>query len=52
MTTGQLAMSSGPVRDPYGQLVGRFNSVWRQESPGVWRIVLDKGSDACECKKP
>lgn len=52
MTTGQLAMSSGPVRDPAGQLVGRFNSVWRQESPGVWRIVLDMGSDACECKKP
>jgi ketosteroid isomerase-like protein len=52
MTTGQLAMSSGPVRDPSGQLVGRFNSVWRQESPGLWRIVLDMGSDACDCKKP
>jgi ketosteroid isomerase-like protein len=52
MTTGQLAMSSGPVRDPSGQLVGRFSSVWRQESPGVWRIVLDMGNDACECKKP
>jgi ketosteroid isomerase-like protein len=52
MTTGQLAMSSGPVRDPSGKLVGRFNSVWRQESPGVWRIVLDMGNDACECSKP
>ena len=52
MTTGQLAMSSGPVRDPSGKLVGRFNSVWRQESPGVWRIVLDMGNDACECNKP
>ena len=51
MTTGQLAMSSGPVRNPSGQLVGRFNSVWRQEAPGVWRIVLDMGSEACECPK-
>jgi ketosteroid isomerase-like protein len=51
MTTGQLAMSSGPVRDPSGKLVARFNSVWRQEAPGVWRIVLDMGNDACECPK-
>jgi ketosteroid isomerase-like protein len=51
MTDGQLALSSGPVRDPAGKLVGRFNSVWRQESPGVWRIVLDMGNDACECPK-
>ncbi|MGM9491433.1 YybH family protein [Ideonella sp. YS5] len=52
MTNGQLAMSSGPVRDPSGKLVARFNSVWRQEAPGVWRIVLDMGNDACECPKP
>ena len=51
MTTGQLAMSSGPVRDRQGKLVARFNSVWRQEAPGVWRIVLDMGNDACECQK-
>jgi len=52
MTDGALALSSGPVRDPAGKLVARFNSVWRQESPGVWRIVLDMGNDACDCPKP
>jgi ketosteroid isomerase-like protein len=52
MTDGKLAISSGPVRDPQGKLVARFNSVWRQEAPGVWRIVLDMGNDACECSKP
>lgn len=52
MGTGELALSSGPVRDPAGKLVARFNSVWRQESPGVWRIVLDMGNDACDCPKP
>jgi len=41
---GTLAHSSGRVRDPGGKTVARFNSVWRQEAPGVWRIVLDKGS--------
>jgi ketosteroid isomerase-like protein len=38
-----LALSTGPVRDPQGQVIARFNSVWRQESPGVWRVVFDKG---------
>lgn len=52
MSTGELALSSGPVRDPNGKLIARFNSVWRQEAPGVWRIILDMGNDACECAKP
>ena len=51
MTNGELALSSGPVRDPSGKLVARFNSVWRQEAPGVWRIILDMGNDACDCPK-
>jgi len=40
---GLLAHSSGPVRNPAGQPIARFNSVWRLEAPGVWRIVFDKG---------
>jgi ketosteroid isomerase-like protein len=41
---GTLAHSSGLVRDPAGKPVARFNSVWRQEAPGAWRVVFDKGS--------
>lgn len=48
LADGTLAHSSGPVRDPAGKLVARFNSVWRQEAPGVWRIVFDKGSPLSE----
>jgi ketosteroid isomerase-like protein len=44
LADGTLAHSSGPVRDPSGAVVARFNSVWRQEAPGVWRVVFDKGS--------
>lgn len=44
LPSGMLAHSSGPVRDPAGSVVARFNSVWRQQSPGVWKIVFDKGS--------
>lgn len=48
---GTLAFSSGPVRNPEGQKISRFNSVWRQESPGVWRIVFDKGQPLTEADK-
>lgn len=49
--SGGLALSSGPVKDVTGKIVGRFNSTWRMEGPGVWRIVFDKGSDVCEPAK-
>jgi ketosteroid isomerase-like protein len=51
LADGSLAHSSGLVRDPAGQAVGRFNSVWRHEAPGIWRIVLDKGSPLSEADK-
>jgi len=47
-----LALSSGPVHDAKHKLIGRFTSIWRQEAPGVWRIVFDKGTDVCDCAKP
>ena len=40
---GLLAHSTGPVRDPAGKPIARFNSVWRLEAPNTWRIVFDKG---------
>jgi len=46
LESGTLALSTGPVVDPSGQVVGRFNSIWRLDSPGVWKIVFDKGSPA------
>lgn len=52
LDSGTLALSWGPVHDPSGKLFANFMSVWRQESPGVWRIVLDKGYPACDCARP
>lgn len=43
LESGDLAHSTGPVRDPSGQIVARFNSVWRLEPDGEWRVVIDKG---------
>ena len=44
LPSGSLALSTGPVRDPAGVIIGRFNSIWRLEAAGTWRVVFDKGS--------
>jgi ketosteroid isomerase-like protein len=48
LDSGTLALSTGPVHDPSGKLIATFTSIWRQEEPGRWRIVFDKGNPACE----
>jgi ketosteroid isomerase-like protein len=49
LDSGTLALSSGPVHDPTGRQIGTFNSIWRRESDGRWRVVFDKGCEACSC---
>ena len=48
LDSGKLAHSSGSVMDPDGKLIGMFNSVWRLESDGRWRVVFDKGCSVCD----
>lgn len=48
--SGTLAYSGGPVYDASGRKVGRFNSIWRLEAPGRWKIVFDRGEQPCLCK--
>jgi len=49
--SGTLAYSGGPIYDRGGKKIGRFNSIWRLEAPGKWKVVFDRGSDFCECRK-
>ena len=44
LASGALALSTGPVRSASGQVVARFNSIWRREPDGRWLVVFDKGS--------
>jgi ketosteroid isomerase-like protein len=44
LQSGTLALSSGPVLNPAGERVGTFNSIWRKEPDGRWKVVFDKGS--------
>ena len=50
---GKLALSRGPYRtlsrDAEGAIIerwGTFNSVWRLNADGEWRVVFDAGSPA------
>ena len=52
LDSGTLALSSGPVHDPEGKLIGTFNSIWRLEESGNWRVIFDKGNEVCDCPKP
>jgi ketosteroid isomerase-like protein len=47
LASGNLALSSGPVLDAEGVLIGTFNSIWRRVPGGAWKVVFDKGSPVC-----
>ena len=47
LPSGTLAQSTGPVLSADAVHIADFNSIWRLEAPGVWRIVFDNGSEVC-----
>jgi ketosteroid isomerase-like protein len=48
--SGRLALTSGPVRDPKGNVFATFTSIWRLEDDGRWRVLFDKGNPVCPPK--
>src|SRR5205807_1354436 len=46
---GDLAISSGPVFDPWGKRTGSFVSTWQRQADGSWKIIFDSpGPQVCE----
>lgn len=43
LDSGQLALSTGPVRNPRGEVTARFNSIWQRQADGRWLVIFDKG---------
>ena len=52
LSSGNLALSTGPVKGPDGKEFATFTSIWRLEAPGRWQIIFDKGNDVCNCVAP
>ncbi len=49
LDSGTLVATSGPVFDPEGKRAGTFNSVWRKNADGQWKIIFDNGCPRCDC---
>ena len=47
LDSGDLGLSSGPIFGPEGRRIGTFNSVWRKDSKGAWKVVFDRGCPPC-----
>jgi ketosteroid isomerase-like protein len=43
LESGELALSTGLVKNPEGVVTARFNSIWQRQSDGRWLVVFDKG---------
>ncbi len=52
LASGNLALSTGPVKDPEGKVTASFTSIWRMDAAGNWKIIFDKGNNACNCATP
>ena len=48
LDSGKLALSTGPVYSSEGKQTAIFTSTWRQEEPGVWRVIFDRGNKYCD----
>ncbi|MCP4413473.1 MAG: nuclear transport factor 2 family protein [Gammaproteobacteria bacterium] len=47
LESGNLAYSTGPVKDDKGVVNFYYSSVWRKNDQGKWKIILDKGQKVC-----
>lgn len=52
LASGNLALSTGPVKDSDGKVTATFTSIWRLDTDGSWKVVFDKGNNACNCATP
>ena len=46
LASGDLALSTGLVKDSDGAVAARFNSIWQRQADGRWLVIFDKGGPA------
>ena len=46
LSSGNLAFSTGLVKNPAGAVTARFNSIWQRHADGRWLVIFDKGGPA------
>jgi len=46
LASGDLALSTGLVKDPAGVVSARFTTIWQRQADGRWLVIFDKGGPA------
>jgi len=46
LESGELALSTGLVKNADGVVSARFNSIWQRQADGRWLVIFDKGGPA------
>ena len=46
---GDLALSTGAVRDSKGELVGNYSSIWQRQKDGSWKVIFDGPGSPAPC---
>lgn len=47
---GNVGLSTGPVRDASGTVIGQFSSVWQRQPDASWKVIFD--GPGCFCPPP
>lgn len=42
-----LGLSTGPVRDRSGKVIGQYSSIWQRRPDGSWKVVFDGPGSSC-----
>ena len=42
-----LGLSTGPVRDRSGKVIGQFSSIWQRQPDGSWKVIFDGPGSSC-----
>lgn len=48
---GDLALSTGPIYDTDGKVVGNYISTWQRQRDGSWQVIFD-GPGSAVCPTP
>ena len=46
---GDLGLSTGAVRDPKGELIGNYSSIWQRQKNGSWKVLFDGPGSPAPC---
>lgn len=46
---GNIGLSTGPVVDPKGSIIGIYASVWLKQTDGSWKILFDGPGESPAC---